>query len=126
LDDAVDVAVALAQGVQGSGPLVHGDFTWWNFIGMPKSFTLLDWEASSDVFVPMADLVRFVVTDGARLGRLDAPNVLAKLVAPGSAGERYCDRIGHERGSAPGLARRALARETPSSELARSMLELLE
>ncbi len=124
--EVVDVMVALAHGVQGSGPLVHGDFTSSNLGGAPVAFTLLDWESSREAFEPMVDLVHFVVSEGGWLGRFDAGSALSMLVGARSPGRRYCEQLGIEPDAARKFLLCALRGEATRSEFARDMLERLE
>ena len=81
IDDVVDVAAALTCGIRGCGPLIHGDFTSWNFLGAPSALTLLDWESSRDDYQPMFDLVHFVVA-GSMLRRFDPARTRSRTSSP--------------------------------------------
>jgi hypothetical protein len=85
---AVDIAVVVATGALGATRL-HGDFAPWNVISDGREHWLLDWESSSDEFVPVADLAHYFVQRESLVHRRDAYSVVRLLRDPGGPGARY-------------------------------------
>lgn len=90
---AVTVALALARGPDGHGPIVHGDFSSWNFLETVPAATLLDWESSADDFRPLVDLAHFVTNEGAHLRRYPPHRAVELLTTTGSPGHTYLEEL---------------------------------
>jgi aminoglycoside phosphotransferase (APT) family kinase protein len=126
VDDAADIAVALARGIGEIGPVVHGDFASWNLLATGSGLALLDWEWSKEGFDPMVDLAHFVIQEGALLHRYAPEHAKRLLIDRASPGWRYCEQVGVSPRSAPGLVRNVLERRRDPSEFTRELRGLLE
>jgi hypothetical protein len=103
LEQATEVAVALARGSETYGPIVHGDLAPWNMLQTSAGVALVDWESSRIEADPLFDLSHFVVSTGALLGWHRPPQAVAALTAEGSAGWRYLERLDLDPRRAPQL-----------------------
>jgi hypothetical protein len=110
LDEALEIAVALARGAEPDGPVVHGDFAPWNLLHTPEGIALVDWESCRFELDPMYDLSHFVTSKGALLGSHEPADAVRLLTAKGSPGWRYLDALGLEPRDAPAHVRRYLER----------------
>jgi hypothetical protein len=107
LEEAAAVCLELADGVDGVGPMVHGDLAPWNFLRTHDGLVLVDWERARPGRDPLADLVRFVVADAATRRR-SAKRALGALLAPGGPGRRVADALGLDADAAREAVRRQL------------------
>lgn len=103
VDDVVDLAVHLARGVPGLGPIVHGDFTAWNVLTDGDAAVVVDWERMTNGFDPLFDLAHFVTQLGSLAKRFRPDRAVALLTAAGSPGCRYLDAVGVDPARAPVL-----------------------
>jgi phosphotransferase family enzyme len=107
-DDVVDSAIELAVGVDGIGPLVHGDFTPWNVLPWQGRVAVLDWEVARPGREPLRDLTYFCLRKGVFAKGLRPADAVRALVAEGSPGWRLLDALGLDPLSAPEVLRRGL------------------
>jgi len=107
-EGVVDAAIELAGGVDGLGPLVHGDFTPWNVLPWQGRVAVLDWEVARPGREPLRDLTYFCLRKGVFAKALRPADAVRALVAEGSPGWRLLDALGLDPKSAPDLVRRAL------------------
>jgi hypothetical protein len=126
VDDAADIAVALARGIGEIGPVVHGDFASWNLLATGSGLALLDWEWSKDGFDPLVDLAHFVIQEGALLHRYAPEQAKRLLTDRDSPGWRYCEQVGISPRSAPSLVRNLLEGRRDPSEFTRELRGLLQ
>ena len=103
VDDVVDLAVHLAHGAGGIGPIVHGDFTAWNVLTDGRGAVVVDWERMTSGFDPLFDLAHFVTQLGSLARRFRPARAVAYLTAVGSPGWRYLEAVGVDPARAPTL-----------------------
>jgi hypothetical protein len=130
VEEALDVAVALAQGTEEDGPVVHGDFAPWNALRTPDGVALVDWESGRFELDPMYDLAHFVTSQGSLLGSHPPVEAVRLLTGGGSPGWRYLEALGLDPLEAPDHVRRYIARATSRGDAAvrryrQDMLRLL-
>jgi hypothetical protein len=109
LDQVMDVCVTLARGIDGVGPMVHGDLNPSNLLPVGDGYVLVDWEWSRFELDPLFDLAHFAVARGLA-SRSRPAAVVRRLIDPGSPGWRYLEAVGIEPGEAPGLVHSYLQR----------------
>jgi len=101
LDVITRVCTRLVAGIDGAGPVVHGDLAPWNIVGRAGRPTLVDWEFSRRQFMPLADLAHFVVACGARLRSWQPREAGQLLVRVEGPGWRHLADVGEDPRSAP-------------------------
>lgn len=111
--DALEICIELGRGVEGTGPLMHGDFAPWNVLVSPSTRVVIDWERASTDFEPLADLCMFISRRGAVLRHQSPADAVEELVRPGRAGWRYLRTLGIDAALAPHLLAERLACPSP-------------
>ncbi|MGH9891258.1 MAG: hypothetical protein ACREA0_04595, partial [bacterium] len=97
------IASELVRGLEGVGPVLHGDFTPWNVLPASDEATVVDWESADAARAPLFDLAHFVVRAGALLGRFGPRVALNLLTTPGGPGARHLEAVDEDVGQAPTL-----------------------
>jgi hypothetical protein len=132
LEQALEIAAALARPLADGRSVTHGDFAPWNIIATADGPVVIDWERSRTPHEPLFDLAHFVVQSGSHLGRWSANRAVELLIAPGGPGCRYLRAIGESATRAPEFLRRYLEQTAADRALSlsksfrRAMRELLE
>jgi hypothetical protein len=98
---AARLCTQLVGGVDGSAPVVHGDFAPWNIVGAPERPALVDWEFGRQERAPLIDLAHYVVACGSRLHTWRPATAVELLCGPGGPGWLHLSESGEDPSSAP-------------------------
>lgn len=108
-DRIVELCAAMTRGIEGIGPIVHGDLNPSNVLPAGPGFVLVDWEWARFERDPMFDLAHYAV--GRALARRSrAAVVVGQLTEQGSPGWRYLEAIGADPADASALLHSYLQR----------------